>query len=155
MCFKKGLFTQIQTQWKTGWLLSAKKMEQEANRQQQQFMSPLKNVKRGQLFSPAKQQLFSPAKLFSPVKQLTQQSIQDLLCSPDKTVNEKNNQLSQLSVQERLFSPAKVAARYSARQSAAADLFGSPTKVAAVRPGREESRLSILVSPRKVGHYPL
>ena len=130
-------------------------MEQEANRQQQQFMSPLKNVKRGQLFSPAKQQLFSPAKLFSPVKQLTQQSIQDLLCSPDKTVNEKNNQLSQLSVQERLFSPAKVAARYSARQSAAADLFGSPTKVAAVRSGREESRLSILVSPRKVGHYPL
>ena len=125
-------------------------MEREANRQLGNILSsPLKAVKRTQLFSPTK---------------VTQQSIEDLLMSPAKETCSRTRtpaKLSQQSIQDLLFSPGKEPSMgspvgRSPRQSAgapsalAADLFGSPTKVPARPSEGRNSRLSILVSPRKV-----
>jgi hypothetical protein len=130
-------------------LFSAKKMEREANRLQgNPLSSPLKAVKRTQLFSPAK---------------VTQFSIEDLLSSPAKEASVRTTtpaKLTQQSIQDLLFSPGKeetvTCAARPPRQSAAAacalaaDLFGSPVKVAVRSSEDRDSRLSILVSPRKV-----
>ncbi len=132
-------------------------MEEELNRQALKLSSPLKQVKRSQLFSPAKlpQQSSSSGALPSPGKEsrtrspakLTLQSIKDMAFSPSKELRSKSPaKLTLRTIEDMPSKELKSKSPAKLTQQSIHDMLFSPTKEAKKI---NKTTIQDLVSPAK------